>query len=105
MTSVLGSLASGTDEAASKNFPGTASLMSVNVTVCACALAAASSRAAITVTVFVFVLVMCALPCPISGSWRLRHLLTGCYRGGLAERSCPVRQRHLAAYARAARQP
>src|SRR5947207_15215417 len=67
MTSVLGSAGSGTDEAASKNFPGTASLMSVNVTVCACALAAASSRAAITVTVtvtvtvFVFVLVMCAL--------------------------------------------
>src|SRR5205809_4836768 len=61
MTSVLGSLASGTDEAASKNFPGTASLMSVNVTVCACALAAGSSRAAITVTAFVFVLVMCAL--------------------------------------------
>src|SRR5207247_4152617 len=75
MTSVLGSLASGMDEAASKNFPGTASLMSVNVTVCACALAAASSRAAITVTVLVLLLVMCALPCPISGSWRLRHLL------------------------------
>src|SRR5439155_744485 len=50
MTSVLGSAGSGTDEAASKNFPGTASLMSVNVTVCACAPAAASSRAAITVT-------------------------------------------------------
>src|SRR5206468_12957769 len=61
MTSVLGSAGSGTDEAASKNFPGTASLMSVNVTVCAYALAAASSRAAITITVFVLVLVMCAL--------------------------------------------
>src|SRR6185295_9738583 len=87
MTSVLGSVDSGTHEAASKNLLGTASLMSVNVTVWAFATAAISSRTAITVSVLVLVSVMCAVrPSPfvpgvLPGLLPARSRVAGHHRG------------------------